>query len=159
MSKTVYMQTERGDIFSTTMPHLHKDCVQLPQSEGVEKYRAGVIADLKSLIKPGSVIYTKLESVSASGMSRRISVYVVRPAKKGEAARISNISYSVSVATGDRMSEKGGIVATGCGMDMGFAIVYALGRALWPKGTTKPHGTRNGAPDKDGAYVLKHEWI
>ena len=75
--KTVYMQTERGDVFSTTSPEYHKDCRVLPRNEGAELYREQEIANLKKWIKPGTTIYTKLETVSASGMSRRISVYAV----------------------------------------------------------------------------------
>ena len=156
---TVYMQTERGDVFSTTFPEYHKDCKVLPRVQGAELYRAQEIANLKKWIKPGTTIYTKLETVSASGMSRRISVYIVAPKTKHEPARIVNITGMTAHATGDTVSDKGGIMKTGCGMDMGFSIVYDLGRALWPKGTPKPHGSRNGAPDKDGGYALKHSWL
>lgn len=156
---TTYMRTARGDVFSTTMPEYHKDCEVLPRAKGAELYRLQEIAGLKKWIKPGTTIYTKLESVSASGMSRRIRVYAVRPASKGQPASIANITHAVANVTGDRISEDGEIVATGCGMDMGFAIVYAFGRGMWPKGTPKPHGTRNGAPDKDGGYALKHCWL
>ena len=157
--KHVYMQTASGDVFRTTRPEYHKDCTELAASKGAELYRSQEIAQLKKWVKPGTVIYTKLDSVSSSGMSRRISVYAVMPAKKGQPARIANITGAVANVTGDRVSDKGGIVATGCGMDMGFAIVYALGHGLWPKGTKKPHGDRNGAPDTSGAYALKHEWL
>ena len=44
----------------------------------------------------------------------------------------------------------------GCGFCGGFDIVQALGYALWPKGTKKPHGTRNGEPDTCGGYALTH---
>lgn len=47
----------------------------------------------------------------------------------------------------------------GAGMDMGFHLVYSLGSALWPDGTKKPHGTRNGEPDRAGGYALKHQWL
>ena len=139
---TTYMRTANGDVFRTTMPEYHKDCERMTRAEGAELYRAQEIADLKKWIKPGTTIYTKLESVSASGMSRRISVYAVRPASQGQPASIANITHAVSIVTGDTVSDKGGIVKTGCGMDMGFSIVYAFGRGLWPKGTPKPHGTR-----------------
>ena len=157
--KTVYMQTASGDVFSTTFPEYHNGCKVLPLDEGVELHRMQEISGLKKWIKPNMTIYTKLESVSGSGMSRRISVYAVRTAKKGAAAQIANITHAVANATGHTVSDKGGIVKTGCGMDMGFSIVYDFGRALWPKGTPKPHGSRNGAPDKDGGYALKHSWL
>lgn len=157
--KTVYMQTERGDVFRTTFPEYHKDCKVLPSKVGAELYRAQDIASLKKWLKPGATVYTKLESVSSSGMSRRISVYIVAPKTENAPARIVNITGMAANATGYTPSDKGGITMGGCGMDMGFAIVYALGRAIWPKGTPKPHGTRNGAPDKDGGYALKHSWL
>jgi hypothetical protein len=31
--------------------------------------------------------------------------------------------------------------------------------ALWPNGTDTPHGTRNGEPDTNGGYALKHRWM
>ena len=158
-TKNYYMQVATGEVFRTTRPEYHKDCTELPKAKGAELYRVQEIASLKKWIKPGTVIYTKLESVSDSGMSRCISVYAVRPAKEGEAARISNITHAVSSVTGYQVSDKGGLVAPGRGMDMGFAIVYAFGRGMWPKGTPKPHGTRNGLPDKEGGYALKHEWL
>ena len=59
----------------------------------------------------------------------------------------------------------GATVYTSCshvarsGMDMGFAVVYDLGLSLWPAGTPAPHGTRNGEPDANGGYALKHSWL
>ena len=81
--KTVYMQTASGDVFSTTFPEYHNDCKVLPLDEGVELHRMQEISGLKKWIKPNMTIYPKLESVSGSGMSRRISVYAVRPFSQG----------------------------------------------------------------------------
>lgn len=152
-SSLYYMRTQNGDVFSTNRPEYHKDCEQLPKAEGERIYKAQVMVSLKKIIKPGSKVYTKLESVSSSGMSRRISVFVVN---KGE---IADITYSVAVVTGRKLSDKAGIVCNGCGMDMGFDLVYSLGWALWPNGTRKPHSMRNGQPDKHGGYALKHSWL
>ena len=69
------------------------------------------------------------------------------------------IDYLVSRAIGRRIGRHGGIVCGGCGMDMGFELVYTLGLTLWPNGTPKPHGKRNGQPDRDGGYALKHDWL
>ena len=52
-----------------------------------------------------------------------------------------------------------GLVVGGAGMDMGFSIVYDLGRSLWPNGTDVPHGRRNGQPDSAGGYALNHQWL
>lgn len=92
---------------------------------------------LHKVLKPGDTVYTVLRHVSSSGMSRRIDCYAIGIAK--------------------RHASKQGLVVPGCGMDMGYHLVYSLGCALWPKGTKKPHGTRNGEPDSTGGYALKHE--
>lgn len=55
--------------------------------------------------------------------------------------------------------DRGGLKVGGCGMDMGFSVVYGLGMALWPNGTPKPHGVRNGEPDSDGGYAIGHRWL
>lgn len=149
----MYMQHKTtGEVFETST-HWGNDFNVLTKTEGAKLYREQHTRDLRKLIKAGQTVYTDLDHVSSSGMSRRISVYIVR---KGE---IVNITRRVAVITGWRQSEKGGLIVGGCGMDMGFHTVYTLGRYLWPKGTRKPHGTRNGAPDRDGGYALKHSWL
>jgi hypothetical protein len=57
------------------------------------------------------------------------------------------------------LAKNNGVKVAGCGMDMGFHLIYSLSYALFPKGTDAPHGTRNGVPDSDGGYALKHEWL
>lgn len=148
-----YMQAPGGEVFRTSYPEYHKECKTLTRAEGEKIYRAQVLAEAKRKIKPGQKIYCTLRSVSASGMSRRISLHTIH---KGE---LIPLDYTASILTGRTLSDKGGIVCNGCGMDMGFDLVYSLGYSIWPKGTPKAHGTRNGQPDKDGGYALKHIWI
>lgn len=149
----MYMQHKTtGEVFETST-HWGDDFEQLTNTKGAELYRLQHCADLRKLIKAGQTVYTSCEQVSASGMSRRISLYIV---VKGE---IVNITRRASIITGFGLSKNGGLIVQGCGMDMGFHTVYTLGCNLWPKGTRKPHGTRNGSPDKDGGYALKHSWL
>lgn len=149
----MYMQHKTtGEIFETSS-HWGDDFEQLTKAEGERKYREHHAADLRKLIKAGSTVYTSCDHVSASGMTRHISLYLVH---KGE---IVNITRRAAVITGWKQSDKGGLIVGGCGMDMGFHTVYTLGRCLWPKGTRKPHGTRNGAPDRDGGYAVKQSWL
>lgn len=83
---------------------------------------------------------------------------VLRHVQNGEERYLSG--YMLNLGIGERArGGKDGVGMGGCGMDMGFAAVYDLGYLLWPKGTDKPHGTRNGEPDSDGGYALKHRWI
>lgn len=109
------------------------------------------LARLHEILKPGDTVHTVLRHVSASGMTRHISVI---------AGECNDITWYVMHALGERRSDKtGGLVIGGCGMDMGFQVVYNLGYALWPDGTPEPHGTRNGEPDTCGGYALKHRWL
>ncbi len=107
---------------------------------------------LHKMLKPGSKVVTVLRNVSRSGMSRRIDLYTVH---KGE---MVYLSHAAAVVMGDPRPDNG-IKVGGCGMDMGFHLVYNLGATLWPKGTPKPHGSRNGEPDSDGGYALKQSWL
>lgn len=122
----------------------------MKQTKKQQAERAEAIEQLRELLKPGDTVPTILRHVSRSGMRRCIS-----PIIDGR-----DMSYTVALAMNDRVSEThGGIVCDGCGMDMGFALVYNLGATLWPKGTPAPHGTRNGEPDSTGGYALKHRWL
>ena len=148
-----FMQTTDGAVFITYYPEHHKEYTQLTRAEGEKIYRNQVLAQTKKLIKPGQTIYCTLRSVSANGVQRRISLHTIH---KGQ---LISLDHTASVLTGCTLSDKGGIVCNGCGMDMGFDLVYSLGQSLWPNGTPRPHGTRNGQPDKDGGYALNHTWI
>jgi len=107
------------------------------------------IEQLQTMLSPGDTLKTVLKQVSRSGMYRHIAVIW----------KDENISYLVARATEDRLCEDGSIGVSGCGMDMGFDIVYRLGATLWPNGTPTPHGVRNGESDSDGGYALKQQWL
>lgn len=109
-------------------------------------------------VKPGAEVRTILTHVSRSGMSRRIKL--VTAYKGEEGPQIMDITRMVAKLCGYKLSQSdGALIVNGCGMDMGFAVVYDLGSAMWPKGTKKPHGTRNGEPDSTGGYALKQRWL
>ncbi len=120
-----------------------------------EQDKRDAITALLEILKPGTRVRTILRHVSKSGMQREISCVVVDP-RDGE---LFCIDYLVSRAVGHRIGRHGGIVMGGAGMGMGFQLVYILGKALWPTGTPKPHGKRNGQSDRDGGYALKHDWL
>lgn len=116
---------------------------------------AEALADLKRLrIRPNETVYTVLRHASSSGMYRVLDVFIMR-----KNAPVS-ITYDVTQALGYKWDRKHvGLGIGGCGMDMGFQVVYQLGSVLWPTGTSKPHSTRNGEPDTDGGYALKQRWL
>ena len=104
---------------------------------------------LRTFLKPGDEILTVLRHVSRSGMSRSIDLYIV---KKGKP---SQLSRRVAEALDMKLDEtNGGIKIGGCGMDMGFALVYNLGATIFPDGVS-----RRGVRHSDGGYGLRHEWL
>lgn len=120
--------------------------------------QAIAIAFLKKTLKPGKTVYTTVKHVSKSGMSRDIAVFI---AYKGA---IKDISWHVANALGYKRSDNGGVKIGGCGMDMGFALVYNIGHKLFPKGFKLAKGQygRNGDKsgfDTDGGYALKQTWL
>lgn len=120
--------------------------------------REEALERLRKWIKPGDTLYTVLRHVSPSGMSRRIDVYLI------EDNEPRFLSGNISKVLGYRLHDKGGLVVNGCGMDMGFEVVYNLGRTLFPEGFKLPDGVRgrNGDTsgyDNDGGYALKHRWL
>ncbi len=93
---------------------------------------------LLELVKPGDTLYTILRHVSRSGMMRYISVITFQ---NGEPL---HLDYCVAVVTGSGLAPgyDPGVKRTGCGMDMGFDIVYSLSYRLFGDG-----------------YALKQRWL
>lgn len=132
--------------------------------------RQEAVDALRAWIKPGDTIHTQLKSVSRSGMSRVIQVVQIT-CKDGEPS-VSYLGYNVAQACGfnyDR--EREGVKISGCGMDMGFSLVYELSAALFSGrfdciGESCPsndhsNGDRNYKPHahSDGGYALKQRWL
>lgn len=126
--KMTYMKMADGTVFETAHPEYHADCKRLTDKAGKEARRQYCKDELRKMIKPGMRVYCVLRSVSASGMSRRISLFIVQ----GDDLR--NIDQLSADAIGWKVSGIGGIAVSGCGMDMGFHLVYCLGRALFANG-------------------------
>lgn len=128
---------------------------------------------LEEEIRPGDTIFTILRHVSASGMSRSISLIKVRNGETWD------ITYFAACVLGDNIDQKrGGIKIGGCGMDMGFALVYNLSRVLFPSGFVccgKGCGSNDHTNDRsgdwdraksagrkhvgDGGYALNQRWL
>lgn len=137
--------------------------------------RDEAITKLRDWIKPGDTVYTILDHVSASGMSRAIRVVlpVARPACSSihlpaewkTEIDFLHPNYAVGIALGLRHWKRHGVIQdglilTGCGMDMGFALVYDLSRVLFPAGfgcigvgcpsNDHANGDRDYTPHYDG---------
>lgn len=92
--------------------------------------REEAIKELKTLIKPLDSVYTTVTKVSRSGMSRRIRVFIMRKNEPRE------ITHLVAMALNLKRNEYG-LNIGGCGMDMGFKVVYDMGSVMFPKGDSK----------------------
>jgi len=89
-------------------------------------------------------VYTFLRHVSSSGMSRDITLKMV-----DDDGTLRDITYLSAKAMGETCRDRHGwnvIRVHGCGMDMGFHLVYNLSHSLY-----------TGDLDRAG-YVLSHEW-
>jgi hypothetical protein len=148
----------------------------MKMTKAQQSERDEYIAKLRETLKPGDTLHTVLRHVSRSGMSRVIDVYHFHTLADGRVAK-DWLSYWISKACDFQFSKGGcgkpeGIKIGGCGMDMGFAIVYDVGRVLWPQGfecagercpsNDHSNGDRNYKPHMhtcDGGYALHQEWL
>lgn len=102
---------------------------RISAKQGEAAIRAQAIAWVRKICPPGTRVYCTLRKVSRSGMMRHISMAVI------EDGALRDITWLVADIIGERMDrDTGGIRVSGCGMDMGFHLVYSLGRALYPRG-------------------------
>ena len=137
-----------------------------------EAERQEAVRELREILYPGDTVFVDLKHVSRSGMSRVIMPFIIQdnePRYLGwTVAKALDMTYS---------REKEGIKIGGCGMDMGFALVYDLSRTLFPDGyecigrddaahkycpsNDHSNGDRDYTPHhhKDGGYALKHRWF
>ena len=87
---------------------------------------------LEHYLREGQTVYTILRSVSANGMSRHISLVMV-----DSDGSLCDITYYAAAALNESLYEKNGhrsIRQNGCGMDMGFNLVFNLAYALFGNG-------------------------
>lgn len=121
---TWYVHGHNGQVIRTTSTQ------RLPEYVA-EAVRSEWARDqLRDLCPPGTTLYTVLHHVARSGMTRRIGVRVI---EDGQPRYLDGLVHR---AAPDffRLSESGGIVMGGCGMDMGFHLVSSLSSILYPDG-------------------------
>lgn len=129
--------------------------------------RAEALAKLRELLPPGATVDCVLRHVSRSGMQRIISFYARSPE-----GPVYLDGYVAKVLDMTRPKGRDGLKVNGCGMDMGFHVVYNLGYALYGRdgwtctGDRCPsndhsNGDRDYSPHthKDGGYALRHNWL
>lgn len=125
---------------------------------------------LKKWIKPGVTVWTLLRHRAPSGMSRVLDVYVM---VDNEPLRLTWSVAKVLDWTYDRKHE--GVKVNGCGLDVGYHLVYSLSRVLFKDGLgcigegCKSNDHNNPGPDRDNyavgrkhsdpGYGLNHRWL
>jgi len=139
-----------------------------------KKERADAIARLREWLEPGDTVYTVLRNVSRSGMQRTIGVLGIELPSRGDYSEPQIKDYTRNVAMALNLKDddkRGGVVIGGCGMDMGFEIVYRLSTVLFrdnfvcigPGCVSNDHsnGDRNYEPHQhsDPGYALRHRWL
>jgi len=85
-----------------------------------------ITTKLKELPKD-TKIYTSLVSVSRSGMTRNIKAYVVI---NGEIVHLNALAKDFPDRFKLRSGPRDSFVVKGCGMDMGYHLVYNIGMVL-----------------------------
>ena len=133
--------------------------------------RTEALDRLREWIKPGDTVYCILRHRSSSGMSRRISFAISR------CGEISQVDWLIARALDYRIHQDGGLKVSGCGMDMGFHVVYNLSRTMFPDGfpcigrpddrsrfcpsNDHSNGDRDYTPHNhsDGGYALRSAWL
>ncbi len=153
----------------------------------VDAEKQEAIAQLRKWLKPGDTVYTIVDDVARSGISRSIRVVLLQC--EGNEVRVLHPNWAVGAALGYPRAKRGdGFIVGGCGMDMGFHVVHSLGCALFGEaehGVGKEadalrraiyeadkmywhQGGKNEKPDwkKPGrewfagaGYALKHRWL
>lgn len=134
----------------------------MTKKELEEKKQEDAKEKLRELLPVGSVVYTILKHVSRSGMMRVISAYIY---PEGSPHCLDDL---IETATNMKYNYKHeGIQMSGCGMDMGFALVYGLSYSLYPNGFEcigkgcPSNDHFNGVKDThhtSGGYALKQSW-
>ena len=122
-----------------------------------QKEREDAVRELREILKPGDTVFVSLKHVSRSGMSRVIMPFIIRD---NEPRYLGWLVAKATDRTYNRNHE--GVNVGGCGMDMGFELVYTLSQYLFPEGFKVEGRGRNGDMsgwDKDGGYALKHRWF
>ena len=100
--------------------------------------RTEALDRLREWVKPGDTVYAIIRHVSASGMQRTIQL-VAFTCQDGKPEPVF-IGGNVATALGYTWDgAHNGMKVRGAGMDMGFALVYELGQALYHDGYALRH--------------------
>jgi hypothetical protein len=139
---------------TTTTTETSKTGKPLSKAVQARTEQIEAIKELRELLKPGETVYTILRHVSASGMSRVIDLFIMR----GNEPR--RITWSVAQALGYAYDQKReGLRVSGCGMDMGFHVVYSLARVIFNDRVIYQKKATGQVGSNDAGYLLNQRWM
>lgn len=114
-------------------------------------------------IKQGKpTIHVIIKNVSRSGMLRRVQTFIIKDNK------LYFINYLIEQLTHYKKDSDGLLKLHGCGMDMGFSLVYDFARSIFPTGfkSSRRNAINGMKPtdkgfnwDNDGGYALSNRNI
>jgi hypothetical protein len=162
-----YVQLPSGTVLEISDAGIWPEAKLLTRAKGKQIMRDEALAYLREILKPGDTVSCVLRHVSRSGMSRRIDFY------KSEGGEMLYLTGRIAHVLDMRVSDAsgGGLVVGGCGMDMGFSVVYNLSSALYPQGFTcigercpsndHNNGDRDHTPHhhQSGGYAMRCRWL
>lgn len=127
------------------------------------------IKELKQLFKEANFkVYTKLNHVSRSGMLRYVSAVVIIG---NEPIYIDHLISRLGIFKRVPYEKGEGLMVHGCGMDVGFELVYNTARVVYADGficrgedcpsNAHVNGEKNIKPHRhsDPGYALRQVWI
>lgn len=104
-----------------------------------QQERQDAIDKLRQWYRPGDTVFTILEHVSRSGMSRQIRVVIPYVTENGQIDHL-HPNHLIAKALGWRQAKRGdGIIVSGAGMDMGYHLAYTLSHVLFSDGSALRH--------------------
>lgn len=145
MSKSVYFRViSSGEILEVGADSIlvqqyaqNSNMERLATSSGAKAYRHQIACDLSAAIQLAArpadpengtpaecVVYGLIRDVSRSGMARSIDFFIILD------GRLVSITYRLHIVLGYRMAKHSGLYVQGCGMDMIYAVVDNLQRAI-----------------------------
>lgn len=120
MVKLYYMQHPNGDVIATANPEYWKDHKEISKAKGKALLKQKSVKRLQELLQDTKTVYGIVRHVSASGMQRRIDLYTI---KDNAPIYLSGIAANV---LDWKLSDKGGVIVRGCGMDMVFHFATSM---------------------------------
>jgi hypothetical protein len=128
-------------MFNLYIKNNKKERLIMTKKEVKQQIKKEAIDILKSIIKKDDVLYTQLNHVSQSGMMRHISIKYIKDNKPMDITGYIAEANDWKEAK-NRFGGYNGIKVSGCGMDMGFHVIYNISKTLFNDG-----------------YAIKQQWL